>query len=101
MASLILDGKLLSQEPTKLSTFMPELKYSCTTISDIESHPRVQRLQLAYQWSREFLKEGGRLIVMLTAKLELSAPQVSYHYVITVIKQYCIHLVQNWVSDHE
>ena len=35
----LIDGELLSRELAKLSTFMPKLKYSCATISDIETHP--------------------------------------------------------------
>ena len=88
VAGLILDGELHSREPHLLPRYMSELGFSCSSTSDIVSHPSVQRVVAAFEWSKAFRARGGRLLITPTVRVELDcAPQVNCR-----IAYYIIHV---------
>ena len=80
VAGLILDGELWTRSPEKLPRYYPELSWaSCSSLKEVGDHPSVQRVRMAYEWSKEFKHSGGRIMITPSVKLELlSAPQVSF-----------------------
>ena len=78
VAGLILDGELHSRVPHVLPRYMSELRFSCSSTSDMALHPSVKRVMAAFEWSKAFRAKGGRLLITPTVRVELDcAPQVN------------------------
>ena len=77
--SVIFDGELWTRSPEKLPRYYPELSWACSSLKEMGVHPTIERIRLAYEWSKQFKHSGGKIMITPSVKLELlSAPQVSF-----------------------